>query len=222
MTACRTSKPRFLAVLFAALFAAGLSCSCADTAPGEAIDDEEPIDMSSKTIPPWYLWGGTKTVELIKPAVGTPAVVTQQLAKFSYGRPESWNFLFVVQVLESPTPGGVGIVQIRYNLTTGIGRTQSTIDDFELYIFDTLPFVGNTLYSSSVKGPLRTSTDTAPNMITDFVGQDMQLNARAVLTGPAAPGSRVKLNISAYFAPITHIRPEWFDGNFRGGEDGGT
>ena len=47
-----------------------------------------------------------------------------------------------------------------------------------------------------------------------IVAQDIQLSVRAVcytvVGNVAALGQRVELEVSAQFAPQTHVRPDWF------------
>lgn len=203
-----------------------LALACVLFVASGCADATDATDVTAETggdVEPWKMWGNTQIIELVKDVVGSPDIQTAQLVRIAYGRPETWKFFFHMKVLESSNPGGAGVTQVRYNLTTGIGRSQSTIDDFELFMIGTLPFVGNEIYSSTVNGGLRTPTDTAPNIISEIVAQDVQLNARVLLTGPAAPGTRVTVAVSAYFAPATHIRPEWFEavGVFNGEENRG-
>jgi hypothetical protein len=174
--------------------------------------------------PPWHLWGNTQTVELV--STGAPFTLVQpQLAKISYGRPETWTFFFHVVVLNKVDTSGVdtGVVQIRYNLTLGVGRSHVLMNDFELFSFPTLPGVGSMIWSSSVNGPPRDFTPpaTVQNVVDKIPAENLQLSANTILTGGAAAGSSVTLAVSAFFAPRTHVRPEWLEGDFKAGEDRG-
>lgn len=168
------------------------------------------------SLPPWHLWGNNINVELV--ATATPFTLAQnQLAKVSYGRPESWNFFMWCKVLQGAASGLLpGVIQARFNLTIGVGRTSFTIDDFLVMIFTpTLPTTGQRIWKTSTVDP-----DSV--VVSDFVAQDIQLNTNCIITGGAAPGSRIVIEVGAMFAPKTHNRPEWFRREFSGGEDNGT
>lgn len=67
---------------------------------------------------------------------------------------------------------------------------------------------------------------TGPSKISQIVAQDIQVNCRVIaLSGPPGTpniGQTVTVEVSAMFAPIVHVRPEWFKGgSFPGAEDGG-
>lgn len=65
---------------------------------------------------------------------------------------------------------------------------------------------------------------TGPAVIDQITAQDIQCNCRVIaLTGPASIniGQTVSVEVSAMFAPKTHIRPEWHNKSFPGAEDGG-
>lgn len=182
--------------------------------------------MSVAKNAPWLLWGGSQQIELVMGSSAGFELNTQQLAKISYKRPESWKWLFTLEVIEVETSDvtRTGVVQVRYNLTTGIGRTSITLKDFELFIYTpTLPLPGQHMWSTSVLTPPRDSSMVAPfpqNYVSEIVAQDLQLNVNALLTGRAAVGTRVVLRVSAFFSPISHVRPEWFKEEFPGNEDG--
>jgi hypothetical protein len=177
------------------------------------------VDMSRQGLPPWHLWGGSKTITHVEGTVQVD-VVTQQIARVSYARPESWNFLFNVTVLDSKLTSGN--VDVQFDLVTGLGRNQTTIKSFEHYIF-VVPLAYKQIYSTSVHAPERV-TSAAPaspqNIIDHFVAQDIQLNA-TVSFGGLTIGDRITMQVDGYFSPINHIRPEWYAGQFAGGEDAG-
>ena len=156
---------------------------------------------------------------------------TSQLVRIAYARPETWNFFFIVNLVENNMPGEPGFLTIDYNLTIGIGRAQNTVKSFEQFEFYWTPggfasIQGTDKYSATVQPPLRRDTvaTSFPDEITDFVAQDIQLNADVVLTGGANINNKVKATVSAYFAPAAHIRPEWFSrvARFRAGEENGS
>jgi hypothetical protein len=167
-------------------------------------------------LPPWHLWGGTIAVHLVASAAPFE-LIQPQVCRIAYGRPDTWTFLFWTKVMNSPNAGGgaAGVVQVRWNLTIGIGRSSITINDFVLFLLSPLlPTVGTQLYTT-------TATDSENRILSDFPAQDVQLNANCIITGGAAPGSIVDLEIGAFLAPKNHVRPEWFRREFAGNEDHG-
>ncbi len=172
--------------------------------------------------PPWHMWGNTQVVELVSTGVDN-TIVQSQLVRIAYGRPETWTFLFSAKVVDYFDPSGtdVGPVRVSYNLTVGIGRSQITIEDFETYLWPTLPHINAHRYSTSVVGPDRTAALIDQNVIEKIPAQDIQLGTTCGISGLAAVGARVSISVSAYFAPRSHIRPNWFNGRFEGNEDHG-
>lgn len=171
----------------------------------------DPDDMP---IAPWHMWGKSEVVDLT--ATASPFdLVNPQLAKVAYGRPETWTFFFWARILESSNAGGAGVVQVRYNLTIGVGRDSYTIPDFVTFVWTpTLPIVGQRLWTTR-------TTDPTNQVLSEFPAQDIQLNTNCIITGGAAPGDHVRLEVGAFLSPRNHIRPEWYRGEFPGGEDAG-
>lgn len=164
-------------------------------------------------MPPWHMWGNQLHITVT--ATGVPADVdSSQLINIDYGRPETWSWIMWYQVIADTGGGNPGVLQVRFNLTTGIGRTKFTIPDFVFFI-NGPPLPTPTMsYTTS-------TVDREGRNLVDIVGQNIILNVTTVLTGGAAPGTQVDLLVGAMFAPKSHIRPEWFEGRFRGGENEG-
>jgi len=181
--------------------------------------------------PPWLMWGNSKTVTM----QGTGAsskLATQQLIKIAYGRPENWTWLFTATILE--VSSGHGLLNVAYNLTTGVGRTQVNLPRFEQFGwtytatgggFPGAALVGIPAWSSTVSGPQRAQPPNLnpqlvpPNMISEFPGQDIQLNADIYFSAPV--GESITVQVDAILTPKVHIRPEWFKGNMDYGEEKG-
>lgn len=182
-----------------------LALGCGD---GDTAESEDPMPS-----PPWHLWGNQLPVRLV--STGAPATVdTQTLVTIAYGRPETWTWLFWYQIIADSGAGNPGVLQLRFNLTTGVGRTKFTRSDFVLMINGPpLPVPTQSYTTSTIDGEGRT--------VTDLVGQDIVLNVNSVLTGGAAPGTTIDLVVGAIFAPKTHVRPDWLVGHFDGDELGG-
>jgi hypothetical protein len=162
---------------------------------------------------PWHMWGNQLPINLI--ATGAPAdVVSSQLVRINYGRPETWSWLFWAQVLSDTGAGDPGVIQVRFNLILGVGRTALTMNDFVVFAFGA-PLPTPTLrYTTS-------TTDPEGRILSDFPSEDIQLNVNSIVTGGAAPGTAIQLQVGAFFSPKSHIRPEWYEGQFRGDEDKG-
>ena len=163
-------------------------------------------------LPPWHMWGNQLDVHLV--STGAPAdLVSSQLVNINYGRPETWSWLLWYQIVRSTAAGQVGVMQVRFNVTLGIGRTKVTIPDFVLFIEGPpLPGAGGFVYTT-------TTPDDQARIVTDLPSQDIIVNVNSIITGGAAPGLEIDLIVGAMFAPKSHVRPEWWEGQFRGGED---
>lgn len=136
-----------------------------------------------------------------------------------------------LQVIFDLTVGvGRSMVQVLGSPTAINGNTP-----FEAYFFTWGPlaaiFPANAfLYSTQVLAPNRTFRSdppfpnqggfpvagefvTGPSVIDQIVAQDLQLNCQLIClatAGDAAIGQSVVVDVSAQFAPKTHMRPDWF------------
>jgi hypothetical protein len=175
------------------------------------------------------MWGDSETLQLSASVLGTPARSTQ-LAKITYKRPESWNFAFQAILESMSAPTADFTLDIWFDLTIGIGRTFIKIPEFEHYRLFNAGGVGTPIpqmfWSTQVPSPNRSRSITAPATnsgpgVTDFfVAEDIQCQCRVLFLG--SPANNISLQVSSLFAPRVHVRPEWFEGQFRGGETGGT
>jgi hypothetical protein len=176
-------------------------------------------------LPPWHLWGNSMTILVPKSGVGSGvAESTQQLVRVSYARPESWQFLLEARLVGVPEPVTPAVITVVFDLVVGIGRSQTTLGTFGAFLFS---FSGPSSpngahkYVTEVPSPLRNDLDaTSTGITTSIVAQDIQLNARLAFIG-GVPSPDAQVEVSAYFAPLSHVRPEWFNGQFRGEEDTG-
>lgn len=201
---------------------------CAVAMLAAACSDVDPIEEEEMpNLPPWHMWGNSQTVEVTH-AVAIIQEQTTQLARISYGRPESWNFFFMARIVDCEMPEESGELDVNWNLTFGVGRAQVTIPRFERYVFrwggsEVNPSaIGLTKYSSEVVAPLRSDiVGTSTSLIEDFVAQDIQCSASLSFTGGETPAKKLKAQLSCFFSPIHHIRPEWFEGRMAANEDQG-
>lgn len=201
---------------------------------------------TGRGIPPWHLWGNSQVIACSDTIVQSNAGNEGQLIRIAYGRPETWQFLFAARLLEgTQAPADTGnTVNVQFDLTTGIGRSQIIIPAFELYRFawgragsaQNAP-IGSMKWSSQSLGmrrldpafpatPVSDPDDwdadgrSLSNPVTEIVGQDIQL--RCIVTAASLTSVTAKVEVSAQFAPRTHVRPEWWLDTFPGGEAGGS
>ena len=164
---------------------------------------------------------------------------TSQLAKVNYGRPDTWRFLFGVTVNECPEadPGEPVLIRVDFDVIVGLGRSmlQMPTPTFPppvgfcqfLISYGPAPINGQTRWTTVTRAPQLDDIAVAgfrPEL-DQIVAQDIQCSARvlAVATEETTPvGAPLHVTLHSYFAPNTHIRPEWFEANFRGNEQGGS
>ena len=179
--------------------------------------------------PPWHMWGTKKTVEITQDASLQVARQSEQLVRINYKRPETWRWLFAAKLISKTAPGDITLF-VNWNLTFGVGRSSTQFPAFEQYLFSTaaIPINANdTIFSSTVSGRLRlqgvpAASQPATNVIETIAAQDIQLQTDFVFASATA-GEQCVVEVSAYFAPNTHIRPDWMlkSGSFLGEELGG-
>jgi hypothetical protein len=184
-------------------------------------------------VPPWHMWGGHQTMAIPQSAGGasSPLVPTPgQVTRISYGRPETWRWMFGCKLLAGPDTTAIGqhvSLGIHFDLSIGIGRSVMLIPDFELYQFnwdDGQAFPQDRfVWSSQSITPGRTfvapATSTNPGVCDHFVAQDIQCTVRCFLQELSIPSAPVTVELSALFAPNVHLRPEWHLHTFPGGEE---
>lgn len=179
-------------------------------------------------VSPWLLWGGSEALNCPYTGIFTTTVASRQLNKISYGRPDTWHWLFSVAIVGTtyavlPTTVGQQL-QVFFDLTIGIGRSQVTLPAFEHYTFTAA--AGDTLdgqiWSTTAVGPDRGGVlVNSDNLVRQIVAQDIQLQCRAVYSTGETHGDSVRIQVDTHFAPVNHIRPEWYRGEFPGHEDHG-
>ena len=180
-------------------------------------------------LPPWHMWGNSQVLTTRQTAGGGVASTpdTQQLVRVAYKRPETWHWAFQSRLIAMPTPGLPGTfatLEVHFDLIMGIGRSSATFPDFEVHTWSFQnPAVpptaagapGNILRSTTARG-LRgyavnsagTITETE-SLISEIVGDDIQVQARLILT-TSGNGFTGSAEVSAFFAPKNHVRPDWF------------
>lgn len=185
-------------------------------------------------IAPWHMWGNTQTIQTAQ--TGGSGVASApgigQMLRINYRRPDTWHWILSGVLLEAPAaalPGSGAQIDLFWDLTIGIGRAAMVLEGIEHFRWDynnpnptplgqafrltTSSFVGNR--TESQQGIVHTTGLTS---IDELVFQDAQLTSRLILT-TTGNGFSAKVEASAQFAPKTHIRPEWHDKRYPGGEE---
>lgn len=173
---------------------------------------------------PWHMWGTSVPVDLVAEASGQQAKASAQIVRINYKRPESWNFFLGMRVNSSTV--SPFFVTVDFNVRIGIGRDFTEIKKFASFRWSQPPGVyGDLLWTTTANAPPIDNSAVAPfpqNIVRQLVGQDIQVSADVVYN-PAIPGASAKVEVIAYFAPVSHVRPEWCTtGNAFGGEDDPT
>jgi hypothetical protein len=180
-----------------------------------------------------------------------------QMLKVSYGRPDSWHWVLAAKLISSgpalgiydigpPQINAFGRVDVRWHVTIGLARSVLPIKSFETHTF--LWDSGGSA-AQAPNGLLLWSTQTNGNRLSDvqtgrtplaidekvtcqeIVAQEIQVQAEVDFTslgGQAFPPPQsAVLELTAFFAPKTHVRPDWMlmdrelSEQFAGGEIGG-
>jgi hypothetical protein len=192
------------------------------------------------SIVPWHMWGSSKTITVEHPSSSaTQFVQTSQLARINYKRPETWHFLFAAELLAAPD-GAVGVnvdVIVDFDVYAGLGRANVAMkgrpgeNGFCRLTFHytgaASAQIGVTKWTTQTWTEIsNTPTLLFPNPIVvppvEFPAQDIQCAARVTTQTASADDLPTKVEVHAYFAPKTHVRPDWFERDYLGEEKEGT
>jgi hypothetical protein len=175
-------------------------------------------------VPPWHLWGSDATATLISTGAPSDNSSTVQLARVNYKRPETWTFLLYASVIAAPgAVAGPWDFRVQFTLSIGVGRAVAVLPLAPfVYSSANVALVLSTgipdfRFASQIQlNPLSDLVGTQPNngfgTFQNFPAQDIQCNAKGFFTGGAAVNS-VTFQAGAFFAPRTHVRPDWFSGD---------
>lgn len=200
-------------------------------------------------VAPWHMWGSSQVLTVRSGAVGpaNATVAAAQLARVQYHRPDTWRFMFWGRLMGGTMdPGVVTSVHALFDVMIGVGRTvfdtqkailgvPANFNAFAQFRWNvpvlTVPGAQNfnIKYLTRVRAPINDDSNVAAGPyfeIDQFPAEDIQCRVRLVMSG-GAPGVEVTAEVGAFFAPNTHVRPDWMadDENlpqFLGGETGGT
>jgi hypothetical protein len=154
-------------------------------------------------IPDSRMWGSEQVIF----CPGVPLVPSAQIARIELDRPQTWAFLFSVNipdVLSTPN------VDVRFEVTAGLGRSAVLMALCRLRANTGGPRVFTT--SAYTQGLIDPLDDTVKSeLITYFPAQQIQLQA-FVENAPSGGGN---VYVSGYFAPLSHT--PWDPGSGGGG-----
>lgn len=186
---------------------------------------------------PWLLWGDKETVQVSTAPGSFQTEKTFQLSKIQYGRPDTWSFFLGAQVVKPPAPALATAVRvdINFDLMIGVGRsrfdtTYVRTTNFSHFVTFTYQYpagasprdLGPRYATEVLAPPIDTSIPAVRQVIKEFPAESIQCGGSVRVTTFEVVDIAVEL--TAFFAPKTHIRPDWYqvDGTpFAGGETGG-
>jgi hypothetical protein len=181
---------------------------------------------------PWKMWGSTQLLTIDRTNFST----REQAVKLNYRRPDSFQFFFHCQIIQGPNVVPIGgILSVTFDVILGVGRSavntaqsDTTLDSFAIFNWTLTGGAGtpmNPKWTTATQTQQMRDNDATSRMVCDsFVGEDINGSVRAETSIVTEVW---KVAATAYVAPRTHIRPDWFgDGpngkRFIGGELGGT
>lgn len=187
------------------------------------------------TVPPWHLWGNTQLITT-RVQLGGPGILPQPnmntLCRVAYGRPETWHWVFQARLVSGPnnTPGSTLNVLVNFNVALGVGRsnlqiagnvgTQSRpLESFTFIMGPASPgFPANAqLFSTGGKYARLMSSEAiatefeVQQIVADTIVCEVNVTSSADAGNVLALGQPVQVEVSAQFAPIAHVRPDWYE-----------
>lgn len=189
-------------------------------------------------VEPWHMWGSSQVVTVPDVSDGTVFQQSAQLARIDYHRPDTWQFLLGAELLQAPTPVVPNLlVIVQLQLIAGVGRSQLTIPattngqntGFARFVwkFAATPIIpAQVKWTTRVRTPILDEGPATPDPAEEcdsFPAQSIQCNAQVVSVtsgGVVEPDTRTIVQVHAYFAPKTHIRPDWYKDAFSGELEG--
>ncbi len=166
------------------------------------------------------MWGSVQQVAIL----GADVQTKSQLVQIDYKRPETWKF-WISGVLTSATNIDPGtFLNIDIDLTIGLGRSTVAIPSFSRLTWG--PGVASIQPNvirqcSTVEFPKENTVRVSNNVVDSLVFQNLQAESRAAFVESAAT-ARASVQLTMFWAPEVHIRPEWFLQHFPGGETTGV
>jgi hypothetical protein len=158
--------------------------------------------------PPWLMWGSAQTIKLL----GGDQPTGAQLCQIDYRRPETWHFLIYGVVTRAANIDPATFLNIDIALTIGLGRTTIPIPNFCRLTWG--PGVAtiqpNVVRAcTTVEFAKENTTRVSNNVVSEVVFQNLQSQFSAAFVESAANAS-ADVQLTMFWAPKTHVRPEWF------------
>jgi hypothetical protein len=166
------------------------------------------------------MWGNTQVATVVPTLININQIPenANTMVRATYGRPETWRFLFHTVIESGGTDSAIGetaLLEINYDLIVGIGRSAVKIVNFATLLYDwsggLSVFRGQPLFVTQTRGfnQIGGTPDPAP-LIDQFVAQDITIVANAAYLTDVPGAVPVKVAVSAQIAPNHHQRPDWF------------
>jgi hypothetical protein len=223
-------------------FLVGAGAIGATACVGEVQDDMTQGLTGRPGPEPWKMWGSSAIVQ-VDAAGATEQSLSQQLSSVRYKRPETWSFLLTARLLSGATNFGLDQdFEVDFFLQTGLGLNIEILGNAQVPAFSTDSVFARFIWRVPAGQPVgqrpfsqkwTTKTFTPPTDDTVgagsareldwFPAQNINCTARCVV--PSAALGPIRFQVGAYFAPRSHVRPDWFLRNenlqFKGGEING-
>lgn len=192
---------------------------------------------------PWHMWGTSSRV-VIQAGSGTTSS-SQQLSRITYKRPETWSFFLGAKIIGGDlSSGGGGILIVRFDLQFGVGRSVFLSQQSEnqgpgrvafakfQWDFAGSPHLATpqdvdfaNKYTTRVQTPPMIDEDLETAEQIEWIpAQNIQCHANITYVR-TDPGQSIAVEVLSFFAPRTHVRPDWslthHPGQFSG-ETGGS
>lgn len=189
------------------------------------------IDGGRVVAAPWHMWSTSAIVDVNPGHLGgIQEFSSPQLASISFGRPDTWSFLFWAQAtLQYSAPALAAILQVRFEVQLGLGRTNQIFPDFEEYSIRQADLDPRRLIYTGEVVSLNTRGTGLPAITPIDHVTAQTINVKANFVSDNGAGFQTgQVLVGCFFAPRSHIRPEWFtdqvgdDERYRGGEHGGS
>jgi len=174
-----------------------------------------------KGLAPWHTWGRAIQTSVTASALTIfQGVSVNGLVNVVYKRPETWRF-FLWASLDNFTPAAAGAVRIQFNINTGVGQHFFAINKAATLLLPVAAGIGSEAWTNQ----LVTNGQVLADGVTSFQGFQDSIVGQAIIVGATVYPQGLTLadtatvTVGAFFSPNVHVRPEWWNGIFKAGED---
>jgi hypothetical protein len=179
----------------------------------------EPSTSRRAGPPPWLMWGSGQTVAV----AGNDVPTGGQLCQIDYRRPETWHFLIYGVITRAANIDPGTFLNVDIALTIGLGRTTIPIPNFARLTWGAGPVTlqPNVVRAcTSVEFPKENASRLSNNVVEQVTFQNLQATFTAAFV-EGGPTAAAEMQLTMFWAPKSHVRPEWFTSehsHFPGGE----